>query len=174
MSGPRTSDQSTNGESMHAQPMRGEPMTHPIPAPPNGTAATLGATLAGAIATVLAALAVLVALTSCVSERATGTRVDAAACSAQLPAEAFGSTVVIIRDFAFDPAQVRVRPGTKVTWVNCDAAGQPSHTSSADAGAWRSPLLAPGASYTHTFDAAGDFPYHCEPHPFMTAKVTVE
>ncbi|HET7458121.1 MAG TPA: cupredoxin family copper-binding protein [Gemmatimonadaceae bacterium] len=138
-------------------------------------AAAVGATLSGTIAVALVAAALLMALVSCVSERATGTRdVAAGACTAQLPADAFGSTVVVIRDFAFTPAQVRVRPGTKVTWVNCDAAGQPSHTSSADGGAWRSPLLAPGESYTQTFDAAGDFPYHCDPHPFMTARVTVE
>ena len=62
----------------------------------------------------------LVALTiagiaGCVSERASGPGVDLAACSANLPSEAFGSTIVIIRDFAFTPAAVHVRPGTKVT-----------------------------------------------------------
>lgn len=114
------------------------------------------------------------AVLSCVSDRATGARPDANGCDVRLPAEAFGSTVVIVRDFAFVPAEVRVRPGARVTWVNCGAAGRPSHTSTADAGRWRSPLLAPGASFTHAFDAAGSFPYHCEPHPGMTGTVTVE
>jgi plastocyanin len=64
-----------------------------------------------------------------------------------------------------------VRAGTRVTWVNCDP---DSHTSTADGAQWSSPLLATGDAFTHTFDAAGDFPYHCEPHPFMTARVIVE
>lgn len=123
--------------------------------------------LVGAIVVALAAL-------SCVSERAAGPGVDLTGCNVQLPPEAFGSSVVIIRDFTFVPAQVRVRPGTKVTWVNCGAAGSDSHTSTADGGAWSSPLLAPGATYTREFATAGVFPYHCEPHPGMMGSIVVE
>lgn len=122
----------------------------------------------------LTALALATGLLSCVSERATGTRSDVAGCDLRLPAEAFGSTIVVIRDFAFSPQQVRVKPGGKVTWVNCGPAGSDAHTSTADAGAWSSPLLAPGATYTREFAAPGVLPYHCEPHPGMTGMVTVE
>ena len=113
-------------------------------------------------------------LLSCVSDRSTGTSVDIGGCDAQLPSEAFGSTIVIIRDFRFTPAQVRVRPGTKVTWVNCGSAGSEAHTSTADAGAWSSPLLPPGGTFTRDFAVAGSLPYHCEPHPGMQGTVTVE
>lgn len=113
-------------------------------------------------------------LFSCLSEHSTGTIVDPSACHVQLPSEAFGTTVVIIRNFTFTPAQVRIRPGTKVTWVNCGATGDPSHTATADGLAWTSPLLAPGQTFTREFTAVGAFPYHCEPHPGMTATVTVE
>lgn len=82
-----------------------------------------------------------------------------------------GSTIVFIRQFAFGPTEVRVRAGERVTWVNCD---QDPHTSTADAGQWASPLLAPGGGFTLTFPSAGEFPYHCEPHPFMTGRVIVE
>ena len=82
-----------------------------------------------------------------------------------------GSTLVIVRAFTFTPAELRVRPGDRVTWVNCDPDG---HTSTADAGQWSSPLLSNGDAFTQTFDAVGDFPYHCEPHPFMLARVIVE
>lgn len=99
---------------------------------------------------------------------------DLAACTAQLPSAAFGSTIVIIRNFAFAPEQVRVRPGTKVTWVNCGAPATDSHTSTADAGSWTSPLLAPGATFTQEFAIAGAFAYHCQPHPTMRGTVTVE
>ena len=113
-------------------------------------------------------------LTGCLSERASGPGLDLEGCSAQLPSEAFGSTIVIIRDFAFTPAQVRVRPGTRVTWVNCGAVGSEAHTSTADANSWNSPLLAAGATYTREFAAAGAFAYHCQPHPGMKGTVTVE
>ena len=120
------------------------------------------------------AASILASTLSCLSERTTGTEPDLTGCNVQLPAEAFGSAIVIIRDFTFVPAQVRVRPGTKVTWVNCEVPGSVSHTSTADAGAWSSPLFAPGSTYTRQFAAAGAFPYHCEPHPGMEGSVTVE
>ena len=113
-------------------------------------------------------------IAGCLSERASGPGVDLAGCSAQLPSTAFGTTIVVIRNFNFVPAAVRVRPGTKVTWVNCEASGTDSHTSTADAGAWSSPLLAPGETYTQEFATAGPFAYHCEPHPGMKGTVTVE
>lgn len=79
--------------------------------------------------------------------------------------------VVLIRDFGFQPAQVRVRQGASVRWVNCDPE---AHTSTADAGAWDSGTISPGAAYTQVFERAGSFDYHCEPHPFMTGRVMVE
>jgi plastocyanin len=109
-----------------------------------------------------------------VSERSSGPSANLDDCNTQLPAEAFGSTIVIIRDFEFTPAQVRVRPGTKVTWVNCGPVGDESHTSTSDANVWGSQLLAPGATFTREFPQAGGFPYHCEPHPQMRGTVTVE
>jgi plastocyanin len=39
---------------------------------------------------------------------------------------------------------------------------------------WQSPLLAPGETFTRTFDTPGVFPYLCSVHPFMTGSVTVE
>jgi plastocyanin len=114
------------------------------------------------------------ALLSCVSERATGITSAAGSCGVQLPAEAFGSTVVAIRDFAFAPAAIRVRPGTTVTWVSCEPTGTEPHTSTSDTGVWSSPLLVTGSTNTQTFDAAGSYPYHCTLHPGMRGTVTVE
>ena len=52
-----------------------------------------------------AALALVIAgVVGCFSERTSGPSTDLAACSASLPSEAFGSTIVIIRDFQFNPA----------------------------------------------------------------------
>lgn len=119
-------------------------------------------------------LAASLAMVACVSERTTGPSLNASGCNVQLPPDAFGSSVVIVRDLAFNPAQVSIKAGTKVTWVNCDGPGLDSHTSTSDTGVWSSTLLPSGATFTREFPAAGAFPYHCETHPGMTGTVTVQ
>jgi plastocyanin len=110
------------------------------------------------------------ALAGCFSQHETTAPV-AGVCSLPVGEGVPGSTLVVIRGFAFGPVDVRVRVGERVTWVNCDT---DAHTSTADAGAWASPLLAPGDGFTQAFPTAGEFTYHCEPHPFMTGRVIVE
>jgi amicyanin len=98
------------------------------------------------------------------------------ACSLPLDSAVIGRTqvVVAVRDFTFVPAEVRIAPGTTVTWVNCEPENIDAHTSTADGGAWDSGFLQPGETYSRTFDEAGAFPYHCTPHPFMRGTVAVE
>ena len=109
---------------------------------------------------------------ACFSERqdpgATGPDIE---CRARL-GDVAGTTVVGIRDFAFVPDTIRVRPGATITWVNCEE--KTAHTTTSDGGVWSSPLLAPGESFSHTYDQPGSFPYHCSPHPFMKGTVIVE
>ena len=68
-------------------------------------------------------------------------------------------------------ATATVKAGGKVTWVNCEAAGTDSHTSTSDAGIWSSPLLAPGATFTQQLNTAGSFPYRCQPHTGIQATI---
>ena len=75
-----------------------------------------------------------------------------------------------MRDFAFQPATLVVRPGTTVTWVNRDRV---AHTVSARRGRWGTPDLAPGHRYSFTFRTKGRYPYHCAFHPAMSATVLV-
>ncbi|HET9984328.1 MAG TPA: cupredoxin family copper-binding protein [Longimicrobiales bacterium] len=84
-----------------------------------------------------------------------------------------GKAIVVIRNFAFQPASIRVRPGTTITWVNCDAAADP-HTTTSDTGIWDSPLLPAGTTFSRSFGQAGTFDYHCIPHPFMKGSVVVD
>ena len=123
---------------------------------------------------VVASLVALGSLAGCISERTSGPGPSLEGCNVALPPEAFGSNIVVIRDFAFEPAQVNVRQGSRVTWVNCGAPGTDAHTSTANAGQWSSQLIAPGRTFTREFTAAGSFPYHCEPHPPMTGSVSVQ
>lgn len=97
---------------------------------------------------------------------------DLADCNLPIDGDVVGSTVVVVRDYEFVPASVTVAAGTRVTWVNCGP--NEVHTSTADGGQWDSGSLAPGQVYTRTFGQAGDFAYHCTPHPFMEGTVVVQ
>ncbi len=90
------------------------------------------------------------------------------------PASGGMTEVVAMRNFGYHPQTLRVRPGTTVTWVNCEGQGREAHTSTSDAGVWESPFLEPGAMFTHTFAEPGRFDYYCVPHPAMEGVVIVE
>jgi plastocyanin len=109
-------------------------------------------------------------LAGCFSQREATAPVEGV-CSLPVGEGVPGSTLVVIRGFAYGPLDVRVRAGERITWVNCDT---DLHTSTADGGQWASPLLVPGDAFTQAFATTGEFSYHCEPHPFMTARVIVE
>ncbi len=110
-------------------------------------------------------------LSGCFSSRNTAAPSEGE-CSLPVGEETGGSRLVLIRGFNFVPAEILVRAGERITWVNCDA-GE-IHTSTADAGSWASPSLATGDAFTQAFGSAGEFPYHCETHPFMVGRVVVE
>jgi plastocyanin len=124
----------------------------------------VGLAVAGAAALLLGGVA------ACFSERTVGS-VEEGECRFPVGEDIPGSTVVVIRRFAFEPEEVRVRAGERVTWINCD---EDPHTSTADGGEWESPLLVPGDAFTEVFQTASELSYHCEPHPFMTGRVIVE
>jgi amicyanin len=80
---------------------------------------------------------------------------------------------VEIEDFAFTPATITIKKGTKVTWTNKDSVGHtvtPDEESSAFQG---SSMLNQDDSYSFTFNMVGTYTYHCQPHPQMTGKVVV-
>ena len=125
--------------------------------------------------TVAAAVAGTAAFAGCFSDRAAPTSAENyASCRVPETEQVDGSTIVFIRGFAFHPATLRVKRGDRITWVNCEDTPGLSHTSSADAGAWASPLIQPATTFTTTVSTAGTFTYHCDPHPFMTGTVIVE
>jgi plastocyanin len=77
---------------------------------------------------------------------------------------------VAIADFAFAPAQLTVTSGTTITWTNSDGF---AHTVDAADDTFVSDALDQGASFSHTFDAAGTFAYICGIHPSMAGTVVV-
>ena len=80
------------------------------------------------------------------------------------------ATSVGIVDFAFAPAILKISVGTTVTWTNHD---QDAHDVTERTGAFRSPTLNTGDSFTFTFTKPGQYQYLCTIHPFMTATVVV-
>lgn len=98
----------------------------------------------------------------------------AAFAPAFVPRASAQSTIsVSIQNFAFSPGSVTLVIGVNntVIWTNHDSA---THTVTADDNSWGSGDLADGATYTHTFETAGTFGYHCSIHQFMTGTVVVE
>ena len=89
------------------------------------------------------------------------------------PAPATGgkSASVKIVDFSFNPGEIKVAKGGKVTWTN---EGTAAHTVTADNGEFDSGQLDPGKTFSQTFTTAGTFTYHCQNHPSMTGTVVVK
>ena len=75
-----------------------------------------------------------------------------------------------IKDFSFDPASLTAKVGQEITWTN---QGNAAHTVTFDTGGVDSGSLSAGATFKHTFDAAGTFTYHCKFHSSMQGTVTV-
>lgn len=71
----------------------------------------------------------------------------------------------------FTPTIIRAHPGDSVTWTN---EGSLPHTVTGANASWGdySELLN-GQSVSHTFDAAGSYPYYCLLHPGMVGAVVV-
>ncbi|HLM37718.1 MAG TPA: cupredoxin domain-containing protein [Gaiellaceae bacterium] len=71
---------------------------------------------------------------------------------------------------AFSPASVTINTGDAVRWTNRDTK---NHQIVANNGAFASPTIAPGKSYTRVFNTAGTFRYHDALHPSLTGRVIV-
>jgi plastocyanin len=76
---------------------------------------------------------------------------------------------VKISDLAYSPADITIKPGDTVEWVNDDFI---DHTATAKNGGWDL-MIAAGKTARHTFEKAGVTHYFCRFHPDMTGSVTV-
>jgi len=74
--------------------------------------------------------------------------------------------------YGFEPAAVRVTPGTIVTWTWTGKGG--SHNVVAADGSYESELTSSdGYTFSHTFDGSSAAKYYCEPHKLMGMKGAV-
>ena len=77
---------------------------------------------------------------------------------------------VHIDNFVFQPAELKIKVGTTVTWTNRDDI---PHTV-VSAGKFRSKALDTDDKFSFTFTDAGDYKYFCSLHPHMTGMIKVE
>jgi plastocyanin len=77
---------------------------------------------------------------------------------------------LMIANYSFHPAVLRVRVGTTVTVTNSDST---AHTVTARSGAFDSGTLATGKSAHFTLNKAGTYSYYCQFHAFMNGTIVV-
>ncbi|MEJ6746282.1 MAG: cupredoxin family copper-binding protein [Yoonia sp.] len=77
---------------------------------------------------------------------------------------------VVIKSMKFTPADITIKAGDSVTWVNED---RPRHSATDLGGAFDTGLLATGDTATLTFGDAGQFGYRCTPHRNMRGTITI-
>ena len=78
--------------------------------------------------------------------------------------------VVIISDLTFSPATLTIDAGNAVTWTNQEGI---IHTVVSDTGLFESGSMVRNATFSHTFNTAGTYTYHCGLHPEMKGTVIV-
>ncbi len=83
-----------------------------------------------------------------------------------------GDYNIEINNFAFSQDNLNIKVGETIVWTNKDSA---KHTVTSDTGSeLDSEVLSKGQSYSHTFNVAGEFDYHCNLHSYMKGKIIVE
>ena len=83
-----------------------------------------------------------------------------------------GDVAIKMANIAFDPKDVTVKVGQKITWTNDDST---DHNVTADSGAdFKSDDFGKDGTFEFTPDKAGTIKYECTIHPGMTATITVQ
>ena len=85
------------------------------------------------------------------------------------------AAAVNIQLFQYQPGELTVRAGARVTWTNRDqiqhtvTSGTPENRDKKFDG----PLDGQGKTFSHTFTQAGTYPYFCDRHQSMRGQVRV-
>jgi plastocyanin len=88
-----------------------------------------------------------------------------------------GDNTIQMWNYGFHDANLTVKAGATVTWVNNDDA---EHTVDAKDGSFSSGgtlktiNIKPGDSFSFKFDKVGTYDYFCKVHPFMKGTITVQ
>ncbi len=77
---------------------------------------------------------------------------------------------VTIKGHAFTPADIQIKVGDSITWINEDNS---RHSATDLNGAFDTGLLSRGQEATLTFGGAGRFEYRCTPHANMRGTIMI-
>jgi plastocyanin len=111
------------------------------------------------------------------TNQATSTNAPPASGSVTTVSIVVGASVPTNAQF-YEPNPARTAVGSMVTWVNDDTAphtvtsGTVERNTPTPDGRFDSGIMNPGDSFPFVFDSAGEYPYYCSIHPWMTGKVT--
>ena len=122
---------------------------------------------------VLALVILAAALAAGCAEEGNGQGATAAEPTSGRPSGSAGDpdTDVRIQDFGFGPKMLQAEVGQRVRWEHRDVGV--THTVTADEGSFRSGDLTNGREFSHLFQTAGTYPYHCAIHADMRGTVRV-
>jgi plastocyanin len=114
----------------------------------------------------LTGMVVVVALAGCGASGPGGRPVSAQAAPA---------AAVTIQTFQFQPGELTVTAGTRVTWTNQDAITHTvtSGTPETRDGKFNSPLAGQGTKFAYTFAQPGTYTYFCDRHQSMRGQIRV-
>ena len=76
-----------------------------------------------------------------------------------------------IKDFAFNPQNITVKSGEKITWINRDE--EPHTIVSVEKQFKKSTALDTDQEFTITAGTPGTYTYYCSVHPKMTGTIVV-
>lgn len=77
-----------------------------------------------------------------------------------------------IKDFAFNPQTITVKPGEKITWINRDE--EPHTVVSVGKKFQKSSALDTDQEFSIIAGAPGTYEYFCSVHPKMTGTIIVQ
>jgi plastocyanin len=133
------------------------------------------------------ALLVLVALVAVVLTGCSSSKASSGSSKAASAGGADKGTVISLKSLMFKPGDLTVKAGTKVTWRNDEPI---SHTVTSGTvtgvdkttglrtgqkadGRFNAKLKGNGDTFSYTFTKAGAYPYYCDIHFGMAAKIVV-
>ncbi len=118
----------------------------------------------------------LVLLTGALAIAAAGCGATAQGTGPVQPAAAqTAGAAVTVKTFQFQPGELTVRAGTRVTWTNEDAIAHTvtSGTPESPDRRFDAPLDGKGAKFSYTFSQPGTYPYFCNRHQSMRGQIRV-
>ncbi len=90
------------------------------------------------------------------------------------PVEVQKLFTIDIEDSSFNPSELKITPGSNVTWVNKDSIPHSLVSDSGSKSGIGSGIMEEGNKYTVQFITTGTYAYHCKFHNEERGKIVVE